>query len=438
MPKRIRDLLYGYIELDEPQLSLIDAGVFQRLKRVRQLTSQNVFPSTNHTRFEHSLGVLALGRRAYEAIQRNSAQDIAKVVAAYRPTLEAALLLHDVGHAPLSHLGERFYVTSEIIGKLADCGVALTSRCAAHEAMSAFVCASHLSPQLKGMGVDVEFLCRMITGQPYSGDDWPKDALIGLVNSWCDVDKLDYVVRDNFMTGGHLASFDHERISSAYLVNQRTLAFGPESLSAIANMVHGRNRMYQWVYNHHTTVYTDNRALEYLNHLVAIGALKPSEVFSPEAITDSLADDSDALAKMKEYRHSDSRSEALFSQVFERRQHTCLWKTWYEFRDLFADDLPNRARLQGLGSDPGVLGQKVREKAGLDDPDVLYAAKAVYKPFTPIASQDIYIATGSGNKPFTEFFETKVTTDLPGEMPYVFFDANAIERSDVIGALKAL
>lgn len=69
--KFIRDLVHGYVYLTKFDLTLIDTPEFQRLKDIRQLTCQNVYPSARHTRFEHSLGVLELTRRALTSLNQN-------------------------------------------------------------------------------------------------------------------------------------------------------------------------------------------------------------------------------------------------------------------------------------------------------------------------------------------------------------------------------
>lgn len=69
--KIIRDLVHDYINLTEFELEIIDMIPFQRLKDIRQLTCQQVYPSARHTRFEHSLGVMELTRRAIESLNQN-------------------------------------------------------------------------------------------------------------------------------------------------------------------------------------------------------------------------------------------------------------------------------------------------------------------------------------------------------------------------------
>jgi HD superfamily phosphohydrolase len=69
--KILRDLIHGYINLTDIDLLIIDTPYFQRLKDVRQLTAQHVYPAARHTRFEHSLGVMELTRQAIKHINAN-------------------------------------------------------------------------------------------------------------------------------------------------------------------------------------------------------------------------------------------------------------------------------------------------------------------------------------------------------------------------------
>ena len=66
--KVIRDVVHGYIEIDSLTEKIIDTYNFQRLKDIRQLTAQYVYPSATHNRFEHSLGVMHLAVQAFESL----------------------------------------------------------------------------------------------------------------------------------------------------------------------------------------------------------------------------------------------------------------------------------------------------------------------------------------------------------------------------------
>ena len=108
--KFVRDLSLGYVYLTKFDLEIIDTLSFQRLKNIRQLTCQSVYPCSNHTRFEHSLGVMELIRRAINSLNENrfigenekNSQTI--INQNLQINLSIAALLHDVGHCPFSHL----------------------------------------------------------------------------------------------------------------------------------------------------------------------------------------------------------------------------------------------------------------------------------------------------------------------------------------------
>jgi HD superfamily phosphohydrolase len=98
MRKVIRDPIHGYIEIDELVIAIIDTVEMQRLRRIRQLGfSYLVYPGANHTRFEHSLGTYHL---------MNVLLSRLGVAKEEEKELLVASLIHDIGHAPYSHVTE--------------------------------------------------------------------------------------------------------------------------------------------------------------------------------------------------------------------------------------------------------------------------------------------------------------------------------------------
>lgn len=285
--KIIRDVVHGYISLCENDLHIIDTPLFQRLKRIRQTGAHSVYPSANHTRFEHSLGVMHLGMKVLASLGIEADERISN-------TVRYACLLHDIGHAPFSHLGEAFYSKEELIKQL-----------------------NKFADRLLSYGVDLDLLCRMITGQKYNTlDKFTEDCLIDILNSNVDVDKLDYVLRDAFMSGAELIAIDAERLISAYTIHNGTLALSGKVLSTIGNLIYGRNALYIWVYNHHITVYTDflfRRLIRYLIDRVPEGR---EELFTYESIAEKLADDYDLITFVRKYIGIDDYARDLYNQLF--------------------------------------------------------------------------------------------------------------------------
>lgn len=112
--KQIKDPIYGYVDIDDFCLPLIDTAEFQRLRNIVQTGYQALYPSVLHNRFVHSIGVYHLGKKAFDCFSsnvqnRNYPEYVTIKWDTYRTTFTLACLLHDVGHSPFSHTGEEYY-----------------------------------------------------------------------------------------------------------------------------------------------------------------------------------------------------------------------------------------------------------------------------------------------------------------------------------------
>lgn len=295
--KFIRDLANDYINVTKFQLELIDTIPFQRLKDVRQLTCQHVYPCARHTRFEHSLGVMELTRRAINNLNRNgfitnetddSTTNI-PISENNQFNAEIAALLHDVGHCPFSHLGETEFNKEEVWTKfktiveeklpksplhkkIKKCKKPIG---AVHEQLSCIVILKEYYALLTNLqesekseketinlDVDLEFIVRCIIGYEYEGkkkEIAEKNLLIRLINSSVfDMDKLDYIIRDSLYTGIGTPVVDtHRLFRNMYTTEQYTLLFTSKAVPALQNMIEARDNLYMYVYNHHTAVLSD-------------------------------------------------------------------------------------------------------------------------------------------------------------------------------------
>lgn len=296
--KIIRDLVHGYINLTEFELSIIDTTHFQRLKDIRQLTCQHVYPSAHHTRFDHSLGVLELTKQAIKHVNRNGIigtkeKNLIDNELYFNVTLAA--LLHDVGHCPFSHLGEveldrediRKYLLNLIVStKELEKSVELIKKLSIknsveigskHEQLSCIVILSNYYDKLtnvssymekgqkKELNIDFELIIRCILGITYNVKEYNdsrtmvKNFLISLINSSIfDMDKLDYVMRDSFYTGIGAPQIDTQRLfRNMYLTNNYTVVFTSRAIPALQSMIDSRDELYMYVYNHHAVVFSD-------------------------------------------------------------------------------------------------------------------------------------------------------------------------------------
>lgn len=304
--KFIRDLVHGYVYLTKFELDLIDTVEFQRLKDIRQLTCQHVYPAARHTRFEHSLGVLELTRQAVKNLNRNGiiatkAANIFDENLQFNAALAA--LLHDVGHCPFSHLGEIEFDRDEVWTRLYD-NVSeklpdtplmkafqelndnkAKKPGAQHEQMSCIMILEKFYDTLSEVNLewsegvrtvtvvaDFELLIRCIVGFPYDvsaellskdekqyQENQKKNVIVGLINSHVfDMDKLDYIMRDSNMTGIGTPAIDtHRLFKNMYLSDKYSIVFMSRAVPALQNMIDARDELYMYVYNHHAVVFSD-------------------------------------------------------------------------------------------------------------------------------------------------------------------------------------
>ncbi len=301
--KIIRDLVHEYINLSEFDLLIIDTIEFQRLKDVRQLTCQQVYPGARHTRFEHSLGVLELMRRAIKSINKNGtfangnkmkSKEIINQNLSFNACVAA--LLHDVGHCPFSHLGEVEFdseiVRKELLEKIKDhTEINKDSRIyqdvengrkigAIHEQISCILILENYRDILENLEktengdelkCDFELIIRSILGIEYINTDIDcgacnnndikvKNLIINLLNSKIfDMDKLDYIMRDSFYTGIGTPKIDTQRLFKNMHLNEDdySLVFTSKAVPSLQNMIDARDGLYMNVYNHHTVIFSD-------------------------------------------------------------------------------------------------------------------------------------------------------------------------------------
>lgn len=122
--KLIRDTIHGYIEIPEIVVKkIIDTPIFQRLRQIEQTSMRALYPSAHHDRFVHSIGVYHLGKLAFKGLLNNikgeSFYQKNKIFGDHYGTcFELACLLHDCGHAPMSHSFEYGYLNAS---ERADC-----------------------------------------------------------------------------------------------------------------------------------------------------------------------------------------------------------------------------------------------------------------------------------------------------------------------------
>ncbi|MDH5437811.1 MAG: HD domain-containing protein [Candidatus Bathyarchaeota archaeon] len=225
----IKDPVHGYVYITEAEKEVIDSFPVQRLHRLRQLAgAEYVYPGANHTRFEHSIGVMHLAGLLAENphLSQLLSEDEAQKV-------RIAALLHDVGHGPFSHVFEHLLV--KFLNKT-------------HEDINVWIVQkSELKDILKGLGYDPDELAKLSVGLLHK----PGRAFMDqVIRSAVDVDKLDFVVRDTYHTGAEYGYVDIFRLIHMLDVLDENLAVDLGALSALESFILARIESFKSIYFH--------------------------------------------------------------------------------------------------------------------------------------------------------------------------------------------
>jgi len=225
----IKDPVHGYVYITEAEKQLIDSYPFQRLHRLRQLAgSEFVYSGANHTRFEHSIGVM------YLAGELTENQNLSQLLSEEEiQIVRMASLLHDVGHGPFSHVFEHLLV--KFLNKT-------------HEDMTRWIIQkSELHDIISGLGYNADDVGKLAVGELRRRG---KAFLDQIIQSAVDVDKLDFVVRDTYHTGAEYGYVDVFRLIHMLDVLGENLAVDVGALSALESFVLARLESFRSIYFH--------------------------------------------------------------------------------------------------------------------------------------------------------------------------------------------
>jgi hypothetical protein len=304
--KIFNDPVLGFMSVPKGNiLRLIDHPCVQRLRRVRQLgLGYLVFPAAEHSRFSHALGALELGQRVLNNLREKDTTISEKE---YESTL-MCLLLHDVGHGPLSHTLEHTFIKDF-----------------QHEQMSLAVM-KKLNREFDGM---LDVAIQIFTNQ------YPKKFLHQLVSSQLDLDRLDYLRRDSFFTGVSEGSVGINRILKTMKVFKGNIVIEKKGIYALENYIISRRLMYMQVYNHKTVMSADallRKIFQRVSDLIEAGV----EIPHP----------SEALQFFLTHHPSAKKgiADPLIEQFMQMDDHDVYVsiKAWARCKDAILSDLCNR------------------------------------------------------------------------------------------------
>lgn len=231
----ITDPIHKYIRFTEVEKKLIDTEVFQRLRKIRQLAGAHlVYPSAQHTRFEHSIGAMYLAGLAAQTLLDKGYIECKEDV----ENLRIAALLHDIGHGPFSHLFEEVLVQNmtkkkkkishEIIGKK-------------------IIKETIIIDILRQYGYNPDYVSKLSFGE--TRNMFYNEMIAGSLSA----DIMDYLPRDSFFTGTEYGKVDYYRLISSFeVLSNGHLGINKSAINSLESMLISRYQMFKAVYFHKT------------------------------------------------------------------------------------------------------------------------------------------------------------------------------------------
>lgn len=326
--KIINDPVFGFLNIPNDLLfDILQHPLVQRLIRIRQLgLSYLVYPGAMHSRFSHSLGAMHLMSEAIASL-RGKGVDISESEAT---GALVAILLHDVGHGPFSHVLEHTLVEGitheeislmmmeQINQELADRNQQL-SLCDAQTDDGLSVCAQR--PLDEAIAI--------------FKDEYPRHFLHQLISSQLDVDRMDYLCRDSFFTGVQEGRVASERLLKMLNVVNDRLVVEVKGIYSVEKFLVARRLMYWQVYLHKTSVAAEQHLIKILARAKEL-AQRGVELFCSPALhyflynhvtadnfsltQYALLDDTDVLSAIKVWMSADDKVLAALSRAFINRQ----------------------------------------------------------------------------------------------------------------------
>lgn len=311
MNKVISDPVFGFIQIPRGLLlDIVKHPLMQRLARIKQLgLTSMVYPGAQHTRFQHSLGAFHLMSEAVRSLQQKGIF----IFDSEAEAVQAAILMHDIGHGPFSHVLENTLIS----------GIS-------HEEISLMMM-EEINREMNGALTLAISIFR---------NNYPKRFLHQLISSQLDMDRLDYLRRDSFFTGVTEGNIGSARIIKMLNVVDDQLCVDAKGIYSIENYLTSRRLMYWQVYLHRTTVACEKVLVNVLlraKHL----ALSGCDVFAtpqlkyflehdvdskwfhehPEAFENyKLLDDNDIWSSIKVWAHHSDKILALLARnLLERK-----------------------------------------------------------------------------------------------------------------------
>jgi len=316
----VRDPVHGSIKVLDSEIQIIEHPFFQRLRNIKQLGfSEFVFPGATHTRYIHSIGVMDIASKVFDRMFKEEIENSDTL--RLRETVRLGCLLHDIGHAPLSHTTE-FVMPNVSELNLPPNFVSNPSSQATHEdyTIKSIVDSSFtesFSGVIEKFGVNPTSIAELIIGETNNSDYFTYKGinyfplLHQLVSSEMDCDRMDYLLRDSYFCGVSYGKFDLDWIIDnlrvAKVGNKAFLGISERAVSTFDDFLLCRFHMFLMVYFHYKSVCLEKMLKRYF-------ANAPDEYKIPADIEKYLEHDDHYLMKILR------KSENIWAKKIVRNQ----------------------------------------------------------------------------------------------------------------------
>ena len=371
--KIINDPVFGFIKIPRGLLyNIVKHPLMQRLTRIKQLgLASVVYPAAQHTRFQHSLGAFHLMSEAILSLQQKGNF----IFDSEAEAVEAAILMHDIGHGPLSHVLENTLIN----------GIT-------HEEISLLMM-EQINEEMNG---ELNLAMKIFK------DEYPKHFLHQLISSQLDMDRLDYLRRDSFFTGVNEGNIGSARIIKMLDVVDDKLVVDSKGIYSIENYLTSRRLMYWSVYLHKTAVAYEKVLINLLTRAKQL-AQQGKDIFAPPQLRFFL------------YNNVESKDFTLGSEAlrnYELLDDNDLWssiKVWAQNDDkilsILAGDMINRnifkVEIHEHHIDEetiSALQNKLAEEAGvsIEEAQYLFSVSRIQKDMYDVNDDQISILYKDG------------------------------------------
>jgi HD superfamily phosphohydrolase len=270
--KTINDSVHKSVGLSGLEQTIINSRTFQRLRKIRQLGfAHYVFPGAEHSRFSHSIGVMHVMSRMIDQLRLQEAGPFSIDEESFcreKQKLRLAALLHDIGHYPLSHLGEeamQWIDSTELAGfeggdeesraidrVFHEAGHRHSSERVEHERLGQAILStdgSELREIIHAADYDPDEIARI-----FNGEDTENPFHTQLLSSTLDCDRLDYLLRDSAACGVRYGQIELEYIlqNMRWDSDRKLVCFQPKAIHALEHFITSRYHYYNVSY--HKTV----------------------------------------------------------------------------------------------------------------------------------------------------------------------------------------